>query len=1077
MGQLARQIQPEEQEGVLASVARFLGRPGFVLRSALRGEFGDAFENAAQFALDLPTGGFLNKSLSLANFLPDSVLDERADLTSREERPEFSDLIKPLGFRPKGLAKLGVDLVGGLATDPLTYLSFGGSGLARGALVGTERAAATSMLRGALSRTPQGRKALLEAGEEVVGEITGGRFSSTKALRDAFKAGDDELGAALREVDARAAEKILEARLPAEALDDAGRLTISGQVAQGEALEAGVRALEKKGLLWDDTAARILGTDVQFLPNFWRRAGRSTVLRPLIPKVPGTALEDMTTLQLGAARAWNWAKGTFFDKKLLGFVPAGLREVAYRVGFDRGRRDVAAADTVKALFGDLTAEQRSTIGRIWHEAHEAYQSGASRLVRETASDEATEFALRTQVRHEALERIADEAGMSYAEASRLMGGFDKAMQEIQGELVKLGVWPKAVDNPFYLPLQAGHDVAEYMARGADKPAFMKDLRNAFANKTVKGLKDVFTRRRKHETVEAFQETLREVARKHGVDVPEEGLVLTDIGDLMSRRLLAHNRTVERVTLFKEATERFGLRKGDDVDRYVRAVLEPLRPRGTLEKVLGGGTLKIPTAGGKVREVPWAGLNFYLKAPLTILFPAFHMRNMTSAVYMSFLDPDIGWEGAKGMFRAMRDGRLVKTLGGNSGSEQAKILQALWEPTEEAMDALAGITVGNYTAREIVSQARGVVTSDNVAREILDEVPGLLNEAGKLRADDLLTLDRVLKGDVNASTILNQFKKTDRGRLRGYLSVIKAGRDMASLIEDSFRLQGYMGLIKKGLTPTEAARRVNRAYVDYAVQSGAERLVRDLIPFARFSLANTPVVLKEAAQRPQILAPFLQVQRSATGDEQNFLPEHVRNTAAIPFGDDAEGNPKFLTGLGLPFEQALANLGSVTPTGFRRQVLGALNPAIKTPLEAAANRSFYFGSEFGDFKRAPRFLPQGFPGVREFVTKEGKTLREVPGWVNAWLVGALPSSRFASTLDKWFDENKGFLDKVLDTATGAKVYSVDQKRQARKAIEQFLSEAADRGEIGLIENFYARGGEEVPDELQAALQALKQLRKR
>jgi len=1102
-GALLGRLDEDASNSVLANVGRFLGRPGFAIRSLLRGNPIDALENVAQGLLDLPTGGFIDRRLSLANLLPESV-QSGGDITTRAERPEFTDLVG--GFTGPG--KVLADVVGGIATDPLTLATFGGSGVARGALGGLRRTDAARGLSVALRETAAGRRALEEAASEIGRKATAklGDAALTPAAR----------GALTRRVEELAAEKVLTKHVDPALFDDlfrtqkakiirdgigklsdeaaelaasnpgeltalaasaakpsvsreltrlealanarAGRIAgvgrrtgpvISGAPQQADIVEAGVRALENVGLLKDSSALRIGGVSV--IKDFWPRIGRMTILRPFVKK-PGREAE--TILQAGAEAAWQWAKGALFDKTLIGKVPAGLREVARRHGLERARKDATSAHDAQRLFGHFTGEEKAIMGRGLMAAQDEWH----KVLR--GSGDASRFT--GDMWDAMLEGIKREIPEKADEVEAAMGGFALSMERVQQDLVKLGVWDKAVANPFYIPLQAADDVAEWMAKGAHNEGFRV------------ALKDVFTKRRKFETLEEFQEALRKVATKHGVDVTPEELVNPDIGNLFFRRMQAHNTTVQRVRTANEAKRRFGARPGTAEDKYVQAVLAPLAPKNFFNKIMSGGKLRI-NVGDETRSLNWAGVNFFIKAPLTVLFPAFHARNATSAVWMGLMDPDIGFAGVSGLVRSVRDGRIARALVGESQDDMAKMLRALWDPSDANKAALEGIKVGTWTGREIVDQAAGAVVGGKfTSNEVLRSLPERLGETARTSPKILGDIRSVLAGEKKVSGIL---RSAAQGDIPLYNKAVDLGRDISNLVEDSFRLSGYIALIKKGRTPTEAARRVAKAYVDYDVVSNVERFIRDVFPFARFQIGNTPVALQAIARRPRIVTPFLTAQRSATGDEQGFLPDRIRDTLAIPIGKDQEGKTRFLTNLGLPFESALPNLGLLAgpvglgPRAGRRQVLSSLNPVFKTPLEAITNRNFFFGDEFAKFRKAPSFAPPGFPGVTEFVDKQGVKRREVPGWVNAWLIGALPTSRMVRTADKWLDSNRGFAQNLADTATGLQIKNVDHEREVRRAIKEYLVRAADRGEIGQIERFFEFDGKEAPEEIKAALGAL------
>lgn len=108
-----------------------------------------------------------------------------------------------------------------------------------------------------------------------------------------------------------------------------------------------------------------------------------------------------------------------------------------------------------------------------------------------------------------------------------------------------------------------------------------------------------------------------------------------------------------------------------------------------------------------------------------------------------------------------------------------------------------------------------------------------------------------------------------------------------------------------------------------------------------------------------------VNRSSEPSENQFTPEYLRQSAAIPLdgavpflGLETPGITRFLTNIDLPHESVL-NLftpgvsntlpgtigGALAKTGSN--ILGQSNPLIKGPLEYVLNRQFYSGRQLSD----------------------------------------------------------------------------------------------------------------------------------
>ncbi len=118
-------------DGIVPSTLKFLGRPNKAILNLLKGNV----EGAARQALS--GAGDAIDWLFPGDWIP--------DITREEDNPEFSDVIG--GMEP-GFGKTAVDILGGMATDPLTYVGVG-------PLVKGAKAAGELALKGATKVAPE----------------------------------------------------------------------------------------------------------------------------------------------------------------------------------------------------------------------------------------------------------------------------------------------------------------------------------------------------------------------------------------------------------------------------------------------------------------------------------------------------------------------------------------------------------------------------------------------------------------------------------------------------------------------------------------------------------------------------------------------------------------------------------------------------------------------------------------------------------------------------------------------------------------------------------------------------------
>jgi hypothetical protein len=1241
----------EGEEGVLATVSRFLSRPGYVVRSLLRGRPDDAVQNSAQFFLDLPTGGWLNPSWSLAN-----LFSETGDITTKEERPEFTDLVGKTG---SGLGDAALDVLGGIVTDPLTFLPFAGVGKAGLAAASGSRAIAASRLTAGLKETARGSAALAAAAPEVVAGLAtrfgrgltpellaseqavellgGGARGATRASRlrkvaeartaekvlaDAFLANGEATADAARVWRQNASAKYLEAVGPQEltpealvearaALAKTGELSTAisqptasgwhraqwleaGRVAQTETgfdaagafrrfgttadgrdpLTAGLRTLEERGATVPDGALTFKIPLVPHTPVVLTRGGAfGQAARALIPGKLATdavaagalgptaqrmAIDMRRLVDDRAIRAFEWAKSNLYSK----VAPAGEAASLGQAAADHalrashlGARVLAnGATRIARAFEGVNPAQASVLGKAWLAAGDHFQqilAAGSDDGKLNIAERAINAAIGTmpdaaRMRIEALSALPPSLARGYSTGQRELLGrltvlareqalrdgveagltrdrvlttlddYTTAMGEIAEDLVKLGVWDEKIPNPFYAPFQAGKDVAGFLARKPDK-------------KLGQAMLDVFTQRKDFRNSVEFEAHLRKVAAEAGLNAPD-GLVETNLAELMARRIAAHADTVERVTLGRSLRKQFpGARWATPTERYLERQFSAVGAReNTLLKILGGGkiltkltstkldegdALEAANAGHKVVAHPdgglaiekkWEGLNFYAKPALTLPFPSFYGRNVVSMVVSAVTDPEMGPAIGKQILSSMWDAPILRTLTGRgqrTPDTAALIARAVRDPdslTDAQKLALQSELIGKHPASQIVRMAREGVAKRNYPDTTVFEAGGKLDELAAVSTPaELRQLERVLQGKELVSENAGLIERLSAALHRVPASPERAGHNLLgkpgataanlrnelvrplgainSWIEDSARVGTFVRLVEGGMDPIRAQQRVERVFVNYDVVSPTERALRDLIPFARYAIGSVPVTLENVARRPGGFFPAATRTLVNRQEEGQFLPEHVRGKAALQVGTDREGNPIYASSLGLPFDAAADALGMVGRPfsgGIRRGLLAAGQPQLRATAEGVLGQSFYFGGDPLAYRAAPRVLPDALTTVTTLPS--GKKIREIPGWVNHWLLGASPLSRFRSELDGLLDERLDPGSKAVDALTGVRLGSVDQRVQARRAIVRWLEEREASGEVGKIEAFFTRG--EGDEKLDQAIKALDSLRK-
>jgi hypothetical protein len=749
----------------------------------------------------------------------------------------------------------------------------------------------------------------------------------------------------------------------------------------------------------------------------------------------------------------------------------------------QGRAAHQTAEAAQQGAASMSADLEAQLASI---AHQAVAKLDPKAYRQIWIAGATRGMIEEATQRVAAARGAPPDPTLRGQVERLFGDYLDDMQRIPPELKRLEVWSHDAGNPFYFPHQLDSLFQELISESLRVP----DMRGA--------IQDVFTQFREHRNIDDFREALLGIAKKFGVDVDGMEVVDFHLGRLWLRRMTAHHQTVARAGIVQEA-KRLGMKPGDSLDQYLRAQWEPVGLRqDVLSKILGGGEFRVRVTpalrewakygnddrahaktlierrllkdknGQEWIKIQWPGLNKFWKPMLTSQPQnlGFHVRNLVSATFMGLFDEDLGFTGVKAAWETMRNASNVATFGklGYSGSDLSNVVKLFADDAATRAKALeelnaTGKRVGTYTWPEVAS--------------ILDRTLGPRVSQSDLmqRLGHIDALGREIFLPATAPGLAPQVRMA-----RAFRRWTKIGEDMASSLETTFRSNAMLQLLAKGVDATEAIRRVNRAFVNYNVNSVTERFLRDTIPFARFTIGSS-VWLKTMAEKPRVLNWMGRLQGSARGmqEEDLWLPERAEDSLAVPLPwKDKDGNLMFLLGLGLPMETSLQVLGMATPRGFRRGVLGGMHPVLRVPAEAVTNRSFYFGGEFGEYRKAPAWIREA--GLADEITLPDGTKRwEISGSANE-ILNALPTSRMDSMLNKLLDDNRPKWDALINVTTGVRTVTVDMRTELRKRVEQYLKAKVASGEVGETLIYFNRlDPETTPEDLKIVLQGLADLR--
>lgn len=384
---------------------------------------------------------------------------------------------------------------------------------------------------------------------------------------------------------------------------------------------------------------------------------------------------------------------------------------------------------------------------------------------------------------------------------------------------------------------------------------------------------------------------------------------------------------------------------------------------------------------------WDSLSNFTKTTLTSLWPAFHSRNAVTGGFMNWVGGAFS-PGATMAAATLRKGGIVEWANQLPGLQHLSPEQATRQVAE--WGHVYGLT---GTREGFFADLTGL--GAHQAQRATPALPGPGNvQQGPLEA--YLGGFRELAQGKN----WNPLQTAGVGGQRvDKFALAKGGREAGQSVDEINRMGGFIELLRQGWNPEQAAARMKELHYDYSKLAGFEKSVmRRVAPFYNWMRHNVPFVLNELVERPGgRMALGVRAGAEARGEEPGFLPKWLGQGLALPLGESAPGTTRFLTSLGLPFED-VAQMAS--PAG----ALSALSPYIKMPVELATGTQLYTGRQLADL--------HGLTG----------------NTVVDQLLYNSPVSRAVTTGRTLLDERKGLGAKALNLLTGARLTDVDLEQQ-------------------------------------------------
>jgi hypothetical protein len=293
--------------------------------------------------------------------------------------------------------------------------------------------------------------------------------------------------------------------------------------------------------------------------------------------------------------------------------------------------------------------------------------------------------------------------------------------------------------------------------------------------------------------------------------------------------------------------------------------------------------------------------------------------------------------------------------------------------------------------------------------------------------------------------------TQPARSRNTNPLLVLNDSVGQSVEDMLRTGTFLNQTRKGVDPGVAGDTARLTQLDYSPESftGFERnFMKRLMPFYSFQRRILPSIAENLIYRPGGVQgqTIRAITRASEPNQDNFVPEHLRQSAAIPLPDDwpsilggspGEGLQRYITNIDLPFESTLnmftPGVGATVTSRIAdaaaktgSNILGQTSPLLKAPLEYITNRQLYTGREMSDL----------YSVLEQDLGPIGRPLEQAV--VNFVPFGARGLSLYRQLNDDRLSPVDAKMKAAFNILAGVKLTDVDEERTKRLAAREMLN---------------------------------------
>jgi len=373
---------------------------------------------------------------------------------------------------------------------------------------------------------------------------------------------------------------------------------------------------------------------------------------------------------------------------------------------------------------------------------------------------------------------------------------------------------------------------------------------------------------------------------------------------------------------------------------------------------------------------------------------------------------------------------------------------------------------HYTAMDIddsLSDIRSAGSLDTLRESVPNRSRKPLSEQARRLGGEILDDGSSAMNPLNLKGMRRFFTKNEklRGspRPRSQFVLDRLANIAGGWSDASTRAAAVIDQMRRGSDFRSSFSRTAEALVSYDRRrfSQFEReIMKRVFPFYSFMSSQLPYVFKELATDPAGgLGRTVRAQRLS--QDQEYVPHHMRDRAAVPLGETEAGDQNYISSLGLMHEDALAMANPQLS-----DVLGDMNPLLKVPVELATGRSLFMRGPLGgeDLSELDPTVGRIRQNLGERLgLREPSRSRPEPFISNTieHVLSNSPVSRWLNSTRTLLDDRKTPGQIALNLLTGVKVTTVSPEQQQRMLRDEADAILKDRG-IRPFTRYHLKPGE-------------------